>query len=55
MASVVIKLSISIIRGINDNRLISSPIHAPKKELEEIVNIDPKIKQIKKIILEKLK
>lgn len=32
------------IRGINDNKLISKPIHAPNHELDEIEIIVPPIK-----------
>lgn len=48
-ASVDIKLFCSIIRGINDNKLISSPIHTPNQELDEIVIKVPKIKVNKNI------
>lgn len=43
-ASVDIRLLLSFIRGINDNRLISNPIQALNHELEEIVIIVPNIK-----------
>lgn len=35
-----------IIKGINDNKLISSPIQAPSQELDEIVIKVPLIKVI---------
>lgn len=43
---------LSIIKGINDNKLISSPIHIPSHDEEEIVIILPSIKEITKIIFE---
>jgi hypothetical protein len=36
-----------IIKGINDNKLISNPIHAPNQEFEEIVINVPLINVIK--------
>lgn len=48
-ASLDIKLLISIIKGIIDNKLISSPIHTPNHELAEIEINVPKIIEIKKI------
>lgn len=50
-ASVDIKLLLSLIRGIKDNKLISSPIQALNQELEETVIIVPVIKINKNIIL----
>lgn len=44
-----------IIRGINDNKLTSRPIHTPIKEYEEIVIIIPIIKQEKNNNFEELK
>lgn len=38
-ASVDIKLFVLIIKGINDNKLISNPTQAPNQELEETVII----------------
>lgn len=43
---------LSIIKGIKDIKLISSPIHIPNQEEDEIVNRLPKIIIIKKIIFE---
>lgn len=43
-ASVVNILSLLEIRGINDNKLISNPIHAPNQEFDEIVINNPLIK-----------
>lgn len=43
-ASEDFKLLISFIKGINDNKLISSPIHAPSQEFDETAIIDPNIK-----------
>lgn len=51
-ASVDIKLLDSFIRGINDNKLISNPIHALNHEFEEIVNNVPIIRIDKNKILE---
>jgi hypothetical protein len=42
---------LSIIRGINDNKLISKPIHIPSQEDEEMAIKDPSIREDKKIIL----
>lgn len=44
-----------IIRGINDNRLISNPIQTPIKEVEEIDISIPIVKQIKNKSFEGLK
>lgn len=41
-----------IIRGINDNKLISKPIQAPIHEVEEIEIIDPIIKLKKNNIID---
>lgn len=49
-ASVDINLLLSIIKGIIDNRLISSPIHTPNHELDEILIKVPKINVSKKRI-----
>lgn len=46
-ASVDIKLFVSIIKGIKDNKLISNPIQALNHEFEEIVIIVPLIKVVK--------
>lgn len=46
-ASVDSKLFVSIIKGINDNKLISNPIQAPNQELEEIEINVPLIKVVK--------
>lgn len=51
--SLDIKL-LSFIRGINDNKLISSPIQAPNQELAEIVIIVLIIKIKKNIIFDEL-
>lgn len=51
-ASVDIKLFVFIIRGINDNKLISSPIHTPNQEFEEIEINVPNIIENKKINLD---
>lgn len=45
------KFFLSIMRGINDNKLISRPIHIPSHEEEEIEIKVPKIKVEKKINL----
>lgn len=42
-ASVDKELLLSIIRGINDNKLISKPIQAPSHAFEEIEIIEPLI------------
>lgn len=42
---------LSIINGINDNKLISNPIHIPNHEEDEKVMKDPHIIVKKKIIL----
>lgn len=52
-ASLDIKL-LSFIRGINDNKLISSPIQAPNHELDEIVTIVLIIKIKKNKIFDEL-
>lgn len=49
-----IKLLLSLIKGINDNKLISNPIQAPNQELDEIVIIVPIIRMVKNIILAEL-
>jgi hypothetical protein len=41
------KLFVSIIKGIKDNKLISSPIQAPNQELEEIEIKVPLINVVK--------
>jgi hypothetical protein len=46
-ASVDSKLFVSIIKGIKDNKLISSPIQAPNQELEEIEIKVPLINVVK--------
>lgn len=46
-ASVESKLFVSIIKGINDNKLISNPIQAPSQELEEIEIKVPLINVVK--------
>lgn len=46
-ASVESKLFVSIIKGIKDNKLISSPIQAPNQELEEIEIKVPLISVVK--------
>lgn len=51
-ASVDIKLFVFIIRGMNDNKLISNPIHTPSHELEEIEIKVPNIIVNKKINLD---
>lgn len=53
-ASVDIKLLLSLIKGIKDNKLISKPIQAPNHELEETVIIVPIIKIKKNKILDEL-
>lgn len=50
-ASVDIKLLLSLIRGIKDNKLISKPIQAPSQELDETVIIVPSIRINKNKIL----
>lgn len=50
--SVEIKLFVSIIRGIKDNKLISNPIHIPIQEEEEIAIKDPVISVVIKINLD---
>lgn len=50
--SVAIKFLLSIMRGINDNKLISKPIHIPIQEEDEIVRIVLHNKVIIKINLE---
>lgn len=53
LLSEVIKFFLpSFIKGINESKLISNPIHAPNQELEEIVIKEPEINIIKKILLE---
>lgn len=53
LLSEVIKFFLlSFIKGINESKLISNPIHAPNQEFEEIVIKEPKINIIKKILLE---
>lgn len=42
----------SFIKGINESKLISNPIHAPNHEFEEIVINEPEINIIKKILFE---
>lgn len=51
-ASVDIKLFDSFIRGINDNKLISRPIHALSHEFEDTVKSVPSIRIDKNKILE---
>ena len=46
-ASDDIKLFVLIIKGINDNKLISNPIHAPSQDVDEIVTSVPLIRVIK--------
>lgn len=46
-ASVESKLFVSIIKGIKDSKLISSPIQAPNQELEEIEIKVPLIRVVK--------
>lgn len=46
-ASDDIKLFVLIIKGINDNKLISNPIQAPNQEVEETVIRVPLIRVIK--------
>lgn len=52
-ASVDVKLLL-FIRGINDNKLISSPIQAPNQEFEDTVIRVPVIKIKKNIIFAEL-
>lgn len=46
-ASEDIKLFVLIIKGINDNKLISNPIQAPNQEFDEMVIKVPPTKVIK--------
>ena len=46
-ASEDIKLFVLIIKGINDNKLISNPIQAPNQEVDEIVIKVPLVKVIR--------
>ena len=46
-ASEDIKLFVLIIKGINDNKLISNPIHAPNQDVDETVTRVPLIRVIK--------
>lgn len=46
------KFLLSIIRGINDNKLISNPIHTPNQDDEEIAIKEPLITINKKIFFE---
>lgn len=45
------ELFFELIKGINDNRLISSPIHVPNHDWDEIVIVVPIIKVVINIIL----
>ncbi len=51
VASEVKRLLVFIIKGIKDNKLISSPIQILNQEEEEILIIDPKISIKKNSIL----